>query len=150
MSRVARQSGSCPSNGQCPLCTVHCALNQYSPCAEPQVSTRAQCSSPGSRQHSITSLHVVSGVTGTSVTRGSPSPPLSPYTLTIICKENTAHVSLQHGQVRWWFCCWDDGVTSGGSARNVGITTPDRYQRMYRIRSGQNHQLHGAQSFFRS
>lgn len=82
------------------LSIVNRSRKSHSPCPEPQVSTRAQTSSPGSRQHSITSLHVVSGVTGTSVTRGSSSPPLSQYTRTIICNEKTTRSQYPGSQWR--------------------------------------------------
>jgi hypothetical protein len=68
MNSSRSQMGKCLFN--LPPCSGHTA-------------TRLQVSSPGSRQHSMTSEQVVSGVTGTSVEEPSP------ITLTIICNNKS-------------------------------------------------------------
>ena len=109
----SKDSDECQRSPPYPVAAL--ATTQNSPCPVPQVSTSAQCSSPGSRQHSITSLQVVSGVTGTSVTRGSSSPTSSANTRTIIWNQNTTVVSLRPGEdtmrllvLRVWGEVWDD------------------------------------------
>lgn len=81
-----------------------------------QTSAKWQPLSPGSLQNSTTSLHVVSGVMGTSVTACSPS---LRYTVNIIYVRNTKDRSVK----RCWWWHWG-GIQYKNESKQKGRSWP--------------------------